>query len=483
MARHAAEDREVTMRRLEPGVEIDGFRLLERLGKGGMASVWRATHPDHALPLVLKIPFLDPGEDVSVIIGYETEEMVLKRLSGPHVPRFIASGDLARTPYIAMEFVEGEHVAAKLAATPLQYEAVATIGVGIARALVSIHGQKVAHLDLKPENVILNPRGAVLIDFGLARHAELPDLLTEDMNVVKGSPAYMAPEQVLGIRSDPVSDIFALGAILYQLATGVEPFGRPTTTAGLRRRLYHAPPEPRSLNPKIPRWLEAVIVKAMEVDRGRRYADAGKLLFDLTHPDQVPVAPQMRRKRGWFDRLFRRSDDRALIGRSSTARAALGPSIVLAAVDLTASAEPLAAALLAETARLVSARPDSRLACLSVLKSEGLALPEVADEAGRSLFVERLVALKHWARSLDLPEQRVSFHVIEASDPADAILAFCEHNEVGHIVVGARGSSALRRHLGSVSAKVVAEAPCSVSVVRVKRAVDADDAGADGSSG
>ena len=255
--------------RLEAGAEIDGFRLVERLGKGGMASVWRTEHPDHTLPLVLKIPLLDPGEDVSVIIGYETEEMVLKRLSGPHVPRFIASGDLARTPYIAMEFVAGESVADRLAGAPLQHDAVAAIGAGIARALVSIHRQKVAHLDLKPENVILNPRGTVLIDFGLARHAELPDLLTEDMNVIKGSPAYMAPEQVLGIRSDPASDIFALGSILYQLATGEEPFGRPTTTAGMRRRLYHAPPPPRSLNGNVPRWLQAVIVKCMEVDRGR----------------------------------------------------------------------------------------------------------------------------------------------------------------------------------------------------------------------
>lgn len=464
------------MRRLQPGAEIDGFRLVERLGKGGMASVWRAEHPDHAIPLVLKIPFLDPGEDVSVIIGYETEEMVLKRLSGPHVPRFIASGDLARTPYIAMEFVAGESVADKVAAAPLQYDAVAAIGAGIARALLSIHRQKVAHLDLKPENAILTGRGTVLIDFGLARHAELPDLLTEDMNVVKGSPAYMAPEQVLGIRSDPASDIFALGCILYQLATGAEPFGRPTTTAGMRRRLYHSPPAPRSLNAGVPRWLQAVILKCMEVDRGRRYADAGEVLFDLTHPEQVSVATGAKPKGGWLDRLaglLRGQDDRALIGRSAAARGALGPSIVLAAVDLAPGAEPLAAAVLAETARLLSSRLGSRLACLSVLKGEGIGLPQVADEAGHSLFVERLVALKHWARPLDLPEERISFHVVEASSPADAILAFCDHNEVGHIVVGARGSSALRRHLGSVSAKVVAEAPCSVSVVRVKAATAA----------
>lgn len=410
-----------------------------------------------------------------MIVGYEIEEMVLKRLSGPHLPRFVASGDLSKVPYIAMEFVAGESVAGRLAGAPLHHDEVARIGRQIAAALVSIHAQKVAHLDLKPENVILHARGAVLLDFGLAHHAELPDLLTEDSNVLKGSAAYMAPEQLLGIRSDPASDIFALGAILYQLATGMEPFGRPTTRAGMRRRLYHAAPEPRSVNPKVPRWLEAVISRCMEVDRGRRYASAGQVLFDLTHPDQVPVRSIRRSAPGWLEwisGLFRRPDDMSLIGRPEPA--ATGPSIVLAAVDLARGSDPIAEAVLAEAARLLAARPTSRLACISVLRSETGALPEVADEQGHSLFVERLVALKHWARPLMLSEERISFHVVEAASPADAILAFCEHNDVGQIVIGARGSSALRRHLGSVSAKVAGEAPCSVSVVRVKGAWPAE---------
>lgn len=464
------------MRRLEPGMEIDGFRLTGKLASGGMASLWRAEHPDHDVPLVLKIPFLDPGEDVSVIVGHEVEEMILKRLEGPHVPRFVKSGDLAAVPYIAMEFVAGPSVAGRLKDAPLDHAEVAGIGMATAKALAAIHRQKVSHLDLKPENIILAERGAVLIDFGLARHAELPDLLGEESDVPMGSSAYMAPEQVLGIRSDRASDIFALGAILYQLATGEEPFGRPTTTAGMRRRLYHAPPEPRSVNPKLPRWLQAVIVKCMEVDRGRRYADADALLFDLANPDQVPVGPEARSASSWLARLaglFRRSDERALIGRSASAQAAAGRSIVLAAVDLAEGAGTLAREVLAETGRLLSSQPHSRLACVSVLKTEIIGPAGLADEQGRSLYVERLVALKHWARPLGLSDERVSFHVLEAVSPADAILDFAERNQAGHIVMGARGSSALRRHLGSVSAKVVAEALCSVSVVRVRGADEA----------
>jgi nucleotide-binding universal stress UspA family protein len=459
----------------QPGTMIDGFRLTEQLAAGGMAVLWRAEHPDHAMPLVLKIPFLDPGADVAVIVGYEVEEMILKRLLGPHVPRFIGSGDLAKIPYIAMEFIAGETIADRVEAAPLEADEVARIGIEVARALAAIHGQKVAHLDLKPENVKLTPRGAVLLDFGLARHAELPDLIGAERDLPIGSAAYIAPEQVLGIRSDPASDIFALGAILYQLATAEEPFGRPTSTAGMKRRLYHAPASPRAVNPAVPRWLEAVILKCLEVDRSRRYADAAKILLDLGNPEQVSIRPMPKPAQGLLASLggfFRKREDRELIGPPAAALARLGPSIVLAAVDLADGSDPLAEAVLTETARLLATRPDSRLACVSVLAAEGIAPPPLADDEGHSLYVERLVALKHWARPLELPENRVGFHVLEAAGAADAILDFAARNEVGHIVMGARGSSALRRHLGSVSSRVVAEASCSVSVVRVKTAAE-----------
>ncbi|MBX9874417.1 MAG: protein kinase, partial [Beijerinckiaceae bacterium] len=161
------------------GSVIDGFTLTERLPSGGMATLWRASHPDHDLPLVMKIPILDPGADVSTIVGYETEVMVHKRLSGPHVPAFAGAGDLAAIPYIAMAFVAGERLAETMRKAPLPIAEVARIGSAIAIALADLHRQKVVHLDLKPENVMMTPNGAVLLDFGLSRHAELPDLLGE----------------------------------------------------------------------------------------------------------------------------------------------------------------------------------------------------------------------------------------------------------------------------------------------------------------
>lgn len=459
------------MQRFEAGTVIDGFELVEKLPAGGMASLWRATNPQYDFPLVLKIPFLDPGGDVSVILGFEAEELILKRLSGPHVPRFAAAGSLSRVPYIAMEFVFGTGLADLAGNAPLPVDEVARIGIEIATALAALHRQKVVHLDLKPENVILAERGAVLLDFGLARHAELPDLLGAESSVPMGTAAYISPEQVLGERSDPASDLFALGCILYQLATGEEPFGRPATFAGMKRRLYHAPRSPRDINDAIPRWLEAIILRCMEVDRSRRYVEAAHLLSDLRNPDQVVVARRKPQDKGvWaaIAKLFRKTDDRSLVGKPAFSRKPAGPSIVLAAVDLANGSDALAGEVLNETARLLASREDSWLACVTVLRTEIIGETRAADESGRPVYLKRLVALKDWARPLHLPEDRISYHVLEAVSPADAILDYAEHNDVGHIVVGARASSAIRRHLGSVSTKVVAQALCSVSVVRLK---------------
>lgn len=464
-------------RRLEPGDSIDGFELVERLPSGGMASIWRARKEGVDQPIILKVPFLDPGEEVSVIISYEVEAMISSRLSGPHVPRFFGFGDLRDIPYVAMEFLEGKSVADLLKGAPLPAAEVQRIGIEAATALVSLHTQKVAHLDLKPENIILTKRGAVIIDFGLSHHAELPDLLAEESTMPMGSAAYISPEQVLGDRTDPTSDIFALGCILYQLATGSEPFGRPQTVAGMRRRLFHSPTEPRTTNPAVPRWLQQIILNCMEVDRLRRYSDAAQLVHDLRHPDQVRLAERPSSRSGGLLsallRLFARPD-RRLQAPGKTAARRHGPPVVVAAVDLSAGPDALAEEIRSETARVLAARNDSRLACVTVLKTEIIGDQRDADAEGRSIYVKQLVVLKDWARALRLDDGRVSFHVLEAVSPADAILDFAARNHAGHIVVGARASSALRRHLGSVSTKVVAEALCSVSVVRV-RATDEED--------
>src|SRR5262252_10432003 len=281
---------------LEAGQVIDGFVLEKPLDPGGMASFWRVSRPGTDMPMVMKIPLMRRGEDPLTIVGFEVEQMILARLTGPHVPRFVAAGDFER-PYIVMEFLAGRPLRSLLDKTPLAPEEVAAIGAKVAFALHDLHRQHVTHLDLKPSNVILRDDGeAVLIDFGLSRHDQLPDLIAEEFEGAVGTGPYIAPEQVLGDRGDPRSDIFSLGVILYFLATGERPFGEPQREAEWRRRLWRDPQPPRWWNKKVPPWLQEIILRCLEIDPAERYASAAQLAFDLRHPAEVSLTQRAERR-------------------------------------------------------------------------------------------------------------------------------------------------------------------------------------------
>lgn len=466
-------------RKLEPGQVIDGFRLLEPLEAGGMASFWRVTRDGDKLPMIMKIPLLRLGEDPLTIIGYEVEQMVLPRLTGRHVPRFVAAGDFDR-PYIVMEFIAGTSVKSLLEKAPLSPADVAAIGVKIAFALHDIHRQHVIHLDLKPSNVILRDGDAVLIDFGLSRHDHLPDLVQEESEGPVGTGAYVSPEQVLGDRTDPRSDLFALGVILYFLATGERPFGEPQRAENWRWRLWRDPVPPRARNALVPAWLQEVILRCLEVDPGARYATAAQLAFDLQHPDQIVLTQRGGRVRhdGIFTVVWRwlRTPRNPPLGQRRALASHLADApIVLAAIDLEPGHEALGHALVLAARRVLATEPNARLACVNVLKIGRLALDEVEDAKGRNPHLGRLIELKHWSRAIPVAPDRVTYHVLESADPAGQLIDYARHNRVDHIVIGARGSSMLRRYLGSVSARVVAEAPCTVTVVRAGEKV-ADNA-------
>jgi nucleotide-binding universal stress UspA family protein len=470
---------------MKQGQIIGGFRLDAALDRGGMAGFWRVSRADAdpeppegdpPVPMLMKVPLLRRGENPISIVGFEVEQMILSRLSGPHVPRFVAAGDFEQ-PYIVMEFVTGRSLKALLPHTPLPPAEVAAIGARIAVALHDIHRQHVIHLDIKPSNVILREPGngdlgeAVLIDFGLSRHDRLPDLVAEEFAGAIGTGAYVAPEQVLGDRGDPRSDIFALGATLYFLATGERPYGEPEREPQWRRRLWRDPQPPRWWNRQVPPWLQEIILRCLEIDPAHRYRSAAQLAFDLQHPDHVPVTGRAERRTR--DRIgpvmmrwLRARHGQPRRGNSVAGQLSRAP-IIVAAVDLSPGAEPLAEALAATVGRLLATEPGARVTCVNVLKLSPLTIDRTEDAEGRNLHLQRLIELKHWARHLGQdPGGRTTYHVLEAVDPAAAIVDFARHVQADHIVIGARGSSTMRRYLGSVSAQVVAEAPCTVTVVR-----------------
>ena len=469
------------MATLEPGTCIDNFQLQEIVYRGGMATLWRVTNNDFQIPLVMKVPRLDYGDDPAAIVGFEVEQMIMPTLTGVHTPRFVAAGDFTEMPYIVMEYITGPSLRDRLEQLPLPAAEVAAIGAKVANALHHLHRQHVIHLDLKPSSVLFRTGGeAVLIDYGLAHHNQLPDLLAEQFRLPMGTGPYISPEQVRGIRSDARSDLFALGVTLYFLATGERPFGNPSSISGLRRRLYQDPAPPRALQADFPPWLQEIILRCLEVDPARRYSTAAQIAFDLQHPQQVALTARAARSkrsglaktaRRWLEALGGERDTQ-----DSVARRLASAPIVMVAVDLMPGMETLGEALRLAVQRMLASEPDVRLSCVSVLKVSRVALDSNVDAEGRNLHVQRLVELKHWARPLNLASNRITFHVLEAPDAATALIEYAQTNHVDHILVGARASSALRRFLGSVSSQVVAEAPCTVTVVRTPQ-TEHDDAG------
>lgn len=460
------------------GQVIDGFRLEARLHQGGMASLWAVTAlaAPNDLPLIMKVPRIKGGEDPASIVGFEVERMIMPRLTGPHVPRFVARGDFTGQPYIVMERIAGETLRPRLSQAPLPVDEVARLGASVAQALHALHCQHVVHLDVKPSNIMFRPTGeAVLVDFGLSRHDQLPDLLEEEFTLPMGTGPYMSPEQVQFVRSDPRSDLFALGVMMYHLATGERPFGQPTSVVGLRKRLYTEAMPPRAVRPDLPGWFQEVVLHCLEVKPEARYQTAAQLALDLQNPDQVNLTSRADKliKAGpitTFGRWFKAMGAEPKADITATSQVERSP-IIMVAVDVKSSTPELLQKLLATVRRILLIEPHARLACVSIMRTNRVGMDKLTDDEGQSLHVQQLVSLKHWARPLQqalaMDEQRLTFHVLEAPDPAAAIVEFATRNQIDHIVMGARGNSALRRYLGSVSAQVVAEAECSVTVVRV----------------
>jgi eukaryotic-like serine/threonine-protein kinase len=454
------------------GLQIDGFTLGPMLHKGGFATIWDVTHPDHSGPMIMKVPIILDGDDAPTIVGFEVEQMIMPRLSGPHVPRLVAMGDFTAMPYIVTEFIPGGSLLRSFERGPRSLSTILEKSALMVEAVAALHAQLVIHLDLKPANFLQRDTGEmVCIDFGLARHDQLPDLLAEEFTIPMGTYPYIAPEQYLRQRNNPRSDLFALGAMIYELATGQMPFGQPEKLRQVRKRLWRDPIPPRALRPDLPEWLQEIILRALSVDPRRRYQTAAQMAFDLEHPAQVPLTARARKMRrdGWWTvwqrkrRMMRLTD----LGPPPRLSQQGQVPILLVAVDLSPDMEPLADQLRQSLGRMLQLYPDARVVCVNVIKTARLGIDQMTDDEGNNLHVTRLVTLRHWAEGLDLPEERLTFTILEHPDPADALIDHATKLRANHILMGARGSGGVRRYLGSVSAKVVAEAGCSVTVMRV----------------
>lgn len=468
------------MKLLDVGSSVDGFLIGECLHSGGMAHIYKVTYEqgdqDPGFPLVMKIPRMTAGDGAETIVSFEVEHQMMQVLTGRCVPRFVAAGDLQRIPYLVMEHVPGQPLNHWLPQPgtdkpSLSAQELSKLGAAVAQAVHSLHKQNACHLDLKPANVLIKPDGsAVLLDFGLSCHAHYPDLLAEELRKAIGSPAWIAPEQVVGVRGDPRSDIFAIGVMLYELATGELPFGAPQTAAGMRQRLWMDPKPLKALRPDIPDWLQEIILRCLEHEAAHRCPSAAHLAFDLTHPDQVKVTERGTRTKGTgfkehFKRWIRAAGKHYQASPLPTQQIEEVPIVMVAVPNYDVSDATLYS-LRQAVARSLGLRPGARLACVTVISPSDTSSTD-ADKSETSVHRHHLGLLRQWAQPLDLTGHQTSFHVLESSDVAQAIVRYAQGNNVSMIVMGsATHGLQMQRFVATVPIKVAMDAPCTVILVK-----------------
>jgi serine/threonine protein kinase len=281
---------------IQPGDVVGDFEVVREVGRGAMGVVYEARQ--RSLPRRVALKTLLPNGDRSWMRRFRTETSAAARLSHPGIAPVFAVGRHGRTPWYAMEYVDGRAVSSLLRRDgAMEARRAAAIVRDAALALDHAHAQGVVHRDVKPGNLILRKDGrVVLTDFGLAKRMADGDASVTAPGGFVGSPNYLSPEQARGGEVTPATDVYGLGVTLYRMTTNRPPFRSEDTATLLRSIAESEPPPLRSVRPDLPRDLETIVATCMEKEPARRYPSARAVADDLDR--FLHDEPLARRARG-----------------------------------------------------------------------------------------------------------------------------------------------------------------------------------------